>query len=92
MGNFMIFLNLQMWLLSHLHLIMVVGGLFMGAIGCAVVISFGVCYSVERNGGSGGGGNANVGSNEQYRPIVDDEEAAAVNNAADIQVVSSEVR
>lgn len=91
MGNFMIFLNLQMWLLSHLHLIMVVGGLFMGAIGCAVVISFGVCYSVERNVGSGGG-NANVGSNEQYRPIVDDEEAAAVNNAADIQVVSSEVR
>jgi hypothetical protein len=77
-----------MWLLSHLHLIMVVGGLFMGAIGCAVVISFGVCYSVERNGGGGG----NVGSNEQYRPIVDDEEAAAVNNAADIQVVSSEVR
>jgi len=57
-----------MWLLSHLHLIMVVTGLLMGTVGLAVAVSFGVCYSIKKNG------LKKLESTEQYRPIVCDEE------------------
>ena len=60
-----------MWLLSHLHLIMVVTGLLMGTVGLAVAVSFGVCYSIKKNG------LKKLESTEQYRPIVCDEEPVA---------------
>ena len=60
--------SLQMWLLSHLHLIMVATGLLMGTVGLAVAVSFGVCYTIKKNG------LKKQDSTEQYRPIVCDEE------------------
>ena len=61
----------QMWFLSHLHLIMVVTGLLMGIVGFTVAVSFGVCYSVKKNGGK------NPEMSEHYRPIVPEEEVEA---------------
>jgi hypothetical protein len=72
-----------MWLLSHLHLIMVVTGLFMGAVGLSVAISFGVCYTIKKNA------EKNLEATEQYRPIVNDEEMDAGANIPDIQVSMS---
>ena len=57
-----------MWILSHLHLIMVVGGLMMGAVGLAVAIGCGVCYKAKHNSSN------KPGTNEQYQPIVNEEE------------------
>ena len=61
-----------MWLLSHLHLIMVVGGLFMGAVGLAIAVGCGVCYSVKKNNAKQSGESI-----EQYQPIVQEDEVNA---------------
>jgi MFS superfamily sulfate permease-like transporter len=70
----------QVWFLSHLHLIMVVVGLLMGAVGLAVAISFGVCYSVKKNL------DKNPVANEQYRSIVADEEVDPDTAGPEVQV------
>ncbi len=51
---------------------MVVGGLFMGAVGLAIAIGCGVCYSVKKNNAKQSGESV-----EQYQPIVQEDEVNA---------------
>ena len=70
----------QMWILSHLHIIMVVGGLMMGAVGLSLAIGCSVCYTTNNNN--------KTESNEQYQPIVHEEEIHPGHS--EIEVVSNQ--